>query len=364
MAKHTDKKNTPRVYMALSGGVDSAVSAYLLQKQGYDVTGAFIKTWKPPFLECNIPQDHNDARNVASYLSIPFTTVDLEDTYKNEVVDYMIEEYANGRTPNPDVMCNRSVKFGAFLRIAQERGADYIATGHYAHNTGTALYEGVDKQKDQSYFLWKLTQQQLQKSLFPLGQFHKTETRTLAQDINLPVATKKDSQGVCFMGKLDMKNFLSQFITTEPGRVIDVHGSIIGQHEGAVLYTLGQRHGFTIQRKGAYDGPYYVLEKDITTNTIVVGPKIEKRHYAVNRITLNQTNWISAPPAIDTLYTARYRYRQTPQTCYVEDINESIDKAVIRFTHPQESVSPGQSFVIYNNNHCIGGGVINATERI
>ena len=268
-----------KVFVGLSGGVDSAVSATLLKKQGYEVVGVFIKTWHPDFLECNEEDERRDAMRVAAFLDIPFLTFDLADVYKKEVADYMIREYKEGRTPNPDVMCNKEVKFGTFLKKAISMGADCVATGHYARVLSPCeggvpegrggLLKGKDPSKDQSYFLWTLKQEQLERIVFPIGNLKKTEVRKLAKKFNLPVAEKKDSQGICFLGAVDLKEFLKHYIKFKKGKVCDEKGEVIGHHEGAVFYTLGERHGFTITKKKSTDGPYYIVGKDIKKNTLL-----------------------------------------------------------------------------------------------
>ena len=373
---------TSHIFVALSGGVDSAVSAALLQQQGYRVTGAFIKTWQPPFLECRWPEDRDDARKVAAALDIPFTTVDLSDEYKREVVDYMIEEYRFGRTPNPDVICNMRIKFGGFLDEAQKRGADMIATGHYArimtkttrndtkrHENPNVvqdgkkqqeqyvLLEGMDKEKDQSYFLWTLTQEQLSRSLFPAGEYQKSRIRELAHEFGLPVADKKDSQGVCFLGKLDMKEFLSHYIESEPGDVVRPDGTVIGRHDGALFFTLGQRRGFEVTDKSPDDGPHYVIDKDVGANTITVAPhKANEQMYRVNSIHLTDTNWVAERPDPGMVYGVRFRYRQPKQEATVTLHKDN--SATVTFSEPQQAVTPGQSLVVYEREECLGGGVI------
>ena len=358
-------KNNPHVYVALSGGVDSAVSAALLQEAGYRVTGAFIKTWQPPFLECRAPLDREDARRVAAHLGIGFTTVDLEETYKQEVVDYMVREYSRGRTPNPDVICNQQVKFGAFFKEARNRGADFIATGHYARvqplksgrssDAAFGLWEGIDKEKDQSYFLWSIGREQLSRTIFPVGEMHKSEVRAYAGEHDLPVADKKDSQGVCFLGKLDMKEFLAHFVEAEPGSVVNTAGEIIGRHDGAIFYTSGQRRGFEVTAKGTKDGPHYVFAKDMDANTITVGTAEEQAVYdRVNCVALTDTNWISGVPVHGTC-EVRYRYRQPKRAAklYRNDAGSELC-----FSEAQKAVMPGQSAVVYDGEHCLGGGII------
>ena len=359
-----------KVYVGLSGGVDSSVSAALLQKEGYEVTGVFIKTWHPYFLPCTWKEDRLDAMRVAAHLGIPFETLDLEETYKKEVADYMIEEYRKGRTPNPDVMCNKNVKFGGFLKYALEQGADFVATGHYARtrfkmydlrckNTDEKKIEmlaGRDKNKDQSYFLWTLTQEQLKHILFPVGDIEKPEVRKLAQKFGLPTAEKKDSQGVCFLGKLDMADFLEHYEEKKRGNVLNEAGEVIGYHDGAIFHTLGSRHGFTVTKKSANDAPYFVIAKDITENTLTVSHKENLKRNGNQSLVLEKVNWISGNiPDAEKKYSARTRYRAPLFPCKV--LVEG-DETKIEFLQPQEPSAPGQSAVIYDDEGCLGGGVI------
>jgi len=295
------KKKT--VFIGLSGGVDSAVSATLLKKQGYKVVGVFIKTWHPDFLECNEEEERLDAMRVAAHLDIPFLTFDLKDVYKKKVADYMIREYKTGRTPNPDVMCNKEVKFGAFLKKALALGADFVATGHYARATSikqnfsslpasglrrdknfsqsTSLLKGKDPFKDQSYFLWTLRQKQLKKILFPIGHLKKTKVRQLAKKFNLPVAPKKDSQGICFLGAVDLKEFLKHYIKEKKGKVLNEEGEEIGYHHGVVFHTLGERHGFMITKKTPTDKAYYIVGKDMKKNILTVSQNRNFSHSTI-----------------------------------------------------------------------------------
>ena len=351
---------TKKVYVAMSGGVDSSVSAALLKEQGYDVTGVFIKTWHPPFLECTWKEERNDAMQVCAHLGIPFKTFDLEEEYKKEVVDYMISEYASGRTPNPDVMCNEKIKFGAFFTQAKKEGADYIATGHYARTLiddgKVQLLTGVDTHKDQSYFLWRVPRDVFANVLFPVGGIEKTKVREEAHRCGLSVADKKDSQGVCFLGQVDMKEFLKRFINVVPGDVLNEQGECIGTHEGALLYTLGQRHGFTVTKKTPTDGAFYVVSKNVENNTLVVSQHLQTEHaFAHTAITLENTNWISNIPEKGKKYTARFRYRQALQECTLEIFE---DGARIYFVEGQHSIALGQSLVVYDGEVCVGGGVV------
>lgn len=384
------------VFVGISGGVDSAVSAALLKygtslpagRQGYEVVGVFIRTWHPDFLECNEEEERRDAMRIAAHLNIPFLTFDLEDVYKKEVADYMISEYKAGRTPNPDVMCNKEVKFGAFLKKALEMGADFVATGHYAENRnlknsgafalggkrqGTPgalnssnfyLYKGNDVTKDQSYFLWTLKQEQLSKILFPIGHLPKTEVRKLAKKFNLPVAEKKDSQGICFLGAIDLKEFLKHYIKEKKGKVLlapseaegNEKGQEIGHHDGAVFHTLGERHGFTITTKSPNDGAYYVVGKDIKQNILIVSQNKNLPSSLIREnYNIQNTNWISAVPDSGKIYTAQIRYHGEFLICKINILGEGIAEVV--FEKPV-LVAPGQSIVVYDKDVCLGGGVV------
>lgn len=361
-----------KVFVGMSGGVDSSVSAALLVEQGYDVTGVFIKAWHPDFIECSWREDRQDAMAVCAQLGIPFETCDLEEEYKRDVVDYLVREYAAGRTPNPDVMCNQNIKFGAFYRWARERGADYVATGHYARTVmdngpasrrggqgtseNTALFAGVDANKDQSYFLWAVDKETLAHVMFPIGSMTKPEVRERAEAFGLSVATKKDSQGICFLGHVSMEDFLKRFIDIKPGDVLDESRKVIGRHEGALIYTLGQRHGFDVTDKRATDGAFYVVAKDIEANTITVSQEGKTaERFAVGEVTINQLNWIGSIPEVNTTYMCRFRYRQQLVACSISIEGES---ARVVFAEPQLAVSPGQSLVVYDGDECLGGGVI------
>lgn len=364
------------VFVGLSGGVDSAVSAALLQKQGYEVVGVFIKTWHPEFIECNEEEERREAMRVAAHLDIPFLTFDLEKVYKKEVADYMIAEYKAGRTPNPDVMCNKEVKFGVFLKKALAMGADYVATGHYANLTpspspyrkerggiakqgGVRLLKGKDFAKDQSYFLWTLNQKQLSKIIFPIGNLKKTEVRKLAKKFKLPVSDKKDSQGICFLGPVDLKEFLKHYIKEKKGKVVNEKGEIIGHHDGVVFHTLGERHGFTIIKKTPQDKPHYIVGKDIKKNILIISPhpqplSLIKERVAKGRERIKNTNWISDIPQENKKYTAQIRYHGELLSC---NVSAGQDLAEVVFSKPV-LVASGQSIVIYDGDVCLGGGII------
>ncbi len=372
------------VFVGLSGGVDSAVSAALLKKQGYEVVGVFIKTWHPDFLVCNEEEERLDAMRVAAFLDIPFLTFDFEDVYKKEVADYMIAEYKAGRTPNPDVMCNKEVKFGAFLKKALAMGADFVATGHYARahvdsfdfelpegptpvlrgraqgrkigRVRVGLSKGNDILKDQSYFLWTLRQEQLKHILFPVGHLNKTEVRKLAKKFNLPIADKKDSQGICFLGAVDLKEFLKHYIKEKKGNVVNDKGEVIGHHDGVVFHTLGERHGFTVTKKSPNDSRHYVVAKDILKNILVVSQdkSISRSNMGAN-IGIKNLNWISEQPEQSKIYTAQIRYHGEFLSCTIKCVK--LNFAQVTFEKPV-IVAGGQSVVIYDKDVCLGGGVV------
>jgi tRNA-uridine 2-sulfurtransferase len=366
------------VYVGMSGGVDSSVSAYLLKQQGYNVTGVFIKVWQPDHTDCGWKDERRDAMRVAAVLDIPFLTLDFSEQYKREVVDYMIEEYRLGRTPNPDVMCNRYVKFGSFLQYALAHGVDYVATGHYAQNILNEktqkfeMKEGADNNKDQTYFLWTLTQSDLKHTLFPIGHLQKSEVRKIAEKAGLPVFDKKDSQGVCFIGHLDMKAFLKEYIQTEPGNVLDMQGNVIGRHDGAVLYTIGERHGFTFNTKTTENEPHFVISKDIEKNTITVTTKSENSDSSTQKNTARITKVSFSQdiePYIGKKLGARIRYRQEKQSCVISKCTATNSKRdtdsknnteyIVTFDTPQKGMAEGQSVVLYDGNTCLGGGILN-----
>jgi tRNA-specific 2-thiouridylase len=353
-----------KIFVGMSGGVDSSVSAALLKKAGHEVVGVFIKVWQPDWIECNWREERLEAMRAAAHLDIPFHTLDLEKEYKQGVIDYMIAEYDAGRTPNPDVMCNREVKFGGFWKWAKEQGAHAVATGHYARNENGKLLAGVDSNKDQSYFLWTLTQDDLAHVLFPVGSLTKPEVRALAKKFKLPNAEKKDSQGLCFIGKVDVKEFLAHYAkgnpAAEPGKVLNEKGEAIGSHSGALFLTIGERHGFEIdaKRKTPHDEPHYVVSKDTAQNTVTVSSRTGGTASSGRRKTgVSKTNWISgAAPRAGTGLQARTRYRQDLQSIRI--LSASPLEAAIEFSEPQDALTPGQSLVMYSGEECLGGGII------
>lgn len=344
-----------RVFVGLSGGVDSSVSAALLKQAGYDVTGVFIKIWSPEWTECTSKQDRLDAMRVCAHLRIPFKEIDLTEEYKRDVVEVMIQEYRVGRTPNPDVMCNRSIKFGAFLAWAEAHGADFIATGHYAQrelqNGLWTLTCSLDEHKDQTYFLWTLSQSILKKTLFPVGGFTKGQVRMLAKKFGLPTQRKKDSQGLCFIGHVDIKDFLSRYIPPRRGNVLNHEGTIIGFHEGAEFLTVGERHGFTITSKTRADKPLYVVSRDVATNSIVVSPRKADDSRFSTSVVLSAINWVGHTPVDTKTFEAQVRYHGTRYPCHVKG-------STVIFKVSPNSLALGQSLVVYDGEKCLGGGVM------
>ncbi len=374
--------NKKKVFVGVSGGVDSSVSLALLQKEGYDVTGVFLKVWYPDFMPCDWKEERLSAMRVCATLNVPFITLDCEKEYKQEVVDYMIREYREGRVPNPDVFCNKYVKFGVFLDKAKEMGADYVATGHYAqiritnnesriiieesknniHNSIFNILESTDKEKDQSYFLYTLNQEQLSHTMFPIGHLTKSEVRKLAEEFKLPTASKKDSQGLCFMGNIDIKEFLSHFIEPKRGDVLNTEGKVIGHHEGSQFLTIGQRHGFTITDKSPEDPRYFVVKKDLEKNTVTVASKkLENdKVNGINSFSIINLHFSSGTePKFPLQTTVRIRYRQEKIECTVK---KESNEYITYFNSPQNAIATGQSAVFYEGEVCLGGGIIEKTS--
>lgn len=356
--------NTPKtVFVGLSGGVDSSVAALRLLKEGYTVVGVFIKVWQPDWLDCAWEQERLDAMRVAAKLGIPFLTCDAEKEYKDDVADYFIDSYRKGLTPNPDVMCNKYVKFGAFLKFAEEKGADFIATGHYAQRIESKgcyplLYEmhrGVDMGKDQTYFLWTLTQEQLSKTLFPVGNSPKKQIRKEASAVGLLTADKKDSQGVCFLGHIDIPEFLSHYIDLKEGEVLSEEGEVIGTHRGALVYTTGQRHGFTVTSQNQQRTALYVTKRDLKKNTITVSSS-KRKTTSAHVLTLTDVNLIGTPVELLQTFQLQTRYRQTPISCKVVSITK--DELEIELLEKIDTPALGQSCVLYDGVRCLGGGII------
>lgn len=350
-----DKK--AQVYVGMSGGVDSSLTAALLVEQGYEVTGVYMKNWTQdlPGVKCPWADDLADAKRVAVQLGIDFKVFDFENEYKQKVVNYMIDEYKNGRTPNPDIMCNQEVKFKLFLDAAIEDGADMIATGHYArveHKDGYGLLkQAVDPNKDQTYFLYRVTGEAMAKTLFPIGEFVKPEVRKMAAARGLSTAAKKDSQGICFVGQVGIRDFISMYVDQKPGDIKDSKsGKVLGHHDGAIFYTLGQRHG--LELGGGL--PYYVVGKDMDKNEVYVTTNLNDDTLWKNTINLSNIHWINQKP-IDGKYQIRVRHR----AALIDAALTSNDNGVVlELENPERAVAPGQSVVIYDNDICLGGGII------
>lgn len=356
-------KNT-KIIVGMSGGVDSSVSALLLKQQGYDVEGLFMKNWEEEGNDnhCSADTDLLDAQAVCLKLGIRFHTVNFATEYWDRVFTYFLQEYKAGRTPNPDIMCNKEIKFNAFLNYAQELGADYIATGHYArhrtqHNENFLL-KGLDANKDQSYFLYALNQQQLNNVLFPIGELEKTEVRKIAESHHLRNYAKKDSTGICFIGERKFKTFLQQYLPAQPGKMETPEGKILGTHQGLMFHTIGQRQGLGIGGiKNSDELAWYVLDKDLKRNVLIVGQGTNHPLLFKKILLAKQLHWISDLAPLFPLHCqAKIRYRQQDQTCIVNLIDK--ETVEVEFDIPQRAITPGQSIVFYQQDTCLGGGII------
>ncbi len=343
------------VYVGMSGGVDSSVTAALLLDAGYDVVGVYMKNWSKdlPGHHCTWEEDYQDAKKVATQLGIEFKMYDFENEYRQKVVDYMVAEYQAGRTPNPDIMCNQEIKFKLFLDTALEDGADYIATGHYARVKDGKLLVGIDKNKDQSYFLYRVNEEALKKTIMPIGEMEKPKVREIAKRLGLATAEKKDSQGICFIGKVGIKEFLeTELGPQKPGQIIDQNGKVLGDHEGSLYYTIGQRHGLNVG--GGL--PYYVTGKDVKNNQVFVTTDISDKNLWNQTLTLSDLHWINEAPNSQSKYTIRTRYRA--DLVAVKSFKKEGDNYLIELKDEVRAITPGQSAVIYEKERVVGGGIV------
>ena len=354
-----------RVVVGMSGGVDSSVAALLLKEQGYDVIGMFMKNWDDTdeFGVCTATEDYEDVIRVCNQLDIPYYAVNFEKQYWDKVFTYFLEEYKTGRTPNPDVICNKEIKFKAFLDHAMSIGADYVATGHYARvvreNGKVHMLRGKDENKDQTYFLNQLTEEQLSKVLFPIGDMEKPEVREIATKAHLVTASKKDSTGICFIGERNFKEFLSGYLPAQKGNMEKFDGKVVGQHDGIMYYTIGQRHGLGI---GGNGDPWFVIGKDIERNVLYVGQGFNHELLYSDSIITDNVSWISNEfIGVTFECTAKFRYRQPDNKVTVERLDDSQFK--VTFHEPIRAITPGQAVVFYQGEECLGGGTINQVYR-
>lgn len=353
------------VVLGMSGGVDSAVSAWLLKRQGYNVIALFMHNWEETDDGCcTAEQDFEDVKRVSAKLDIPYYSVNFAKEYKERVFSYFLDEYAKGRTPNPDVLCNREIKFGPFLQYAKAMGADYIATGHYCgirHENGVHyLLKAKDQSKDQTYFLNQLSQAQLADTLFPLRNIDKSEVRRIAEELGLANAKKKDSTGICFIGERNFRKFLQTYLPNCAGQIVDVDGNVVGEHIGLMYYTLGQRRGLGLGGTTDKQGRWFVVDKDLANNRLIVSHGDEEALMSKSLIS-NNVNWIPEMPSKQFTCTAKFRYRQSEQGVDVR-VGENGRVEVV-FREKQRAVTPGQFVVFYSDEKCLGGGIIDEVYK-
>ncbi len=348
------------IVVGMSGGVDSAVSALLLKEKGYDVECIFMKNWEEDSEYCTAEQDYNDALLACNHLGLPLKTVNFSEQYRQKVFDHFLKEYSIGRTPNPDTLCNKEIKFNAFLDYAMQLGAHRLATGHYSriekNNGSMRLQKGVDENKDQSYFLYMLNQNQLSKAIFPIGGLKKDEVRSIAKEKGLPNHDRKDSTGVCFIGERDFNVFLHQYFESNPGDIVTTDGETIGQHDGLMFYTLGQRQGLGIGGGHGEEGePWYVIDKNIEKNQLIVGQGHDHPELYHSQLIVENLHWVSGDPPSQKELKAKIRYRQLDKDCSIQLKNDMVQ---VEFEESQFAVTPGQATVFYLADICLGGGTI------
>ncbi|KRM60094.1 tRNA 2-thiouridine(34) synthase MnmA [Secundilactobacillus malefermentans] len=361
-----DNSNT-RVVVGMSGGVDSSVVALRLKQQGYDVVGVFMKNWDDTDENgvCTATEDYKDVAKVAANIGIPYYSVNFEKEYWDRVFTYFLDEYKKGRTPNPDVICNKEIKFKAFLDYALDLGADYVATGHYAQlsrdeNGHMHLMRSVDQNKDQTYFLSQLSTEQLDRVMFPIGDITKPEVRAMAKEAGLATAEKKDSVGICFIGEKNFKSFLGHYLPATPGKMMTVDGEVKGDHAGLMYYTIGQRRGLGIGGDGEDNEPWFVIGKDLTKNILYVGKGYHNEHLYATHLDASDIHWVNSIDRGNEFHcTAKFRYRQKDTGVTVK-ISDDGQKVTVVFDDPVRAITPGQAVVFYDGAECLGSAIIDA----